>query len=86
MMITAFNAVNLRVSNNNNRRNNNNNNNNDNNDNNGQIQEANTMGDIDEQMGMVVLPPLPGRRLFTRSVKNQAAKKYQPKLSTQNCL
>ena len=78
MMITAFNAVNLIVSNNNNRRNNNNNNNNDNNDNNGQIQEANTMGDIDEQMGMVVLPPLPGRRLFTRSVKNKVCIKKLP--------
>ena len=67
MMITGFNAVNLIASNNNNRNNNNNNNNNDNNDNNGQTQEAGTFGDIDNPGTPVVVPPLPGRRLFTRS-------------------
>ena len=67
MMITAFNAVNLIASNNNNRRNNNNNNNNDNNDNNSNLGEANTNGMVENPSNMINLPPIPGRRLFTRS-------------------
>ena len=80
MMITAFNAVNLIASNNNNRRNNNNNNNNDNNDNNGQINEANTMGDIENPNNMINIPPLPGRRLFIRSAKNHVCLKSLAKI------
>ena len=82
MMITGFNAVNLIASNNNNRNNNNNNNNNDNNDNNGQTQEAGTFGDIDNPGTPVVVPPLPGRRLFTRS----ATTKVRAQILNQICL
>ena len=81
-MITGFNAVNLIASNNNNRNNNNNNNNNDNNDNNGQTQEAGTFGDIDNPGTPVVVPPLPGRRLFTRS----ATTKVRAQILNQFCL
>ena len=69
MMITAFNAANIVASNNNNRNNNNNNNNNDNNDNNSQISEANTNGMVENPNNMIIIPPVPGRKLFTRSVK-----------------
>jgi hypothetical protein len=72
MMLAAFNAVNLVASNNNNRRNNNNNNNNDNNDNNNQVNEGNTMGDIDNPMNMIILPPVTGRNLYDKLVVKRA--------------